>query len=1696
MAKQNINVGTTANDKKGDSLRAAFVKVNANFTELYAALGLTDVTLNLGAFTFTGSTMSTDDSTNIVIDKPITVNGEITVDGDITPKTNFGASLGTPTKQFKSLYVSTNTVFLGGVPLSLEAGTNELTINNVPISQTINYADIPNVPTDVSDLTDNDGLLGGGGNSFDQDLNTDDSVTFNSVGATTVNVSQINGTNPGDELVIQANNHNWTFDTNGNLTFPQGTLLGYSDPGGFIINGAVDKDIAIYTYNGANAHGWTFGTDGSLTIPGDIKSNGNINIDINLSDSTLRRWSFGEDGSLTLPAGGDILDSNGDSVLGGGSGDTTVVRQDTPPSADNGTLWFNTVEGRLYIKYSDAWIDAAPLMTPAPDTDIDVASITFPDASVQTTAFTGSASTDRLVNGDNELVLESNGNLTIPGAITNDNGIEMTTDRGTVQFGYNLEVPGVASHFHINKVGSFDLFLGDDSDYVKLPSNGGVEIQSGQGLWTFGTDGSLTIPGDITGNNDINITVDSGDSSSYTWNFDRTGDLTAPGDITTGLDGLGGRFIQDCADGTTSMRWINVPQGDDTTQLIRAYTGDPKLNTEVERAQIKLNWDQTEDKSGLTIRTFDQSNPNNEVDHDWLFKGDGVLQLPVGGDIVDSEGNSVLGGSDDNNIWVQTFVSNDPAVDFPNIATGVEYDSEGNVIALFVHTNDLTDERYFTVGKYTAAGTKIWTARLSDDTTTDGWGLAVDNAGGWIYVAGTVDGAGYPHQQATLTKIDAATGGVEWYRIYDFGYDSDSAVVDVDSSGNPVMVGYVDIDPDVFAQESYLAITKVNKTTGAVTWSRKLDGQADEQAYGMAVGPTGEVVAVGYMDQLTGVDTDDRMVVVKYASDGTIAWQRAIQFDAGWTSTGADADIDSQGNVYICGQYTFEFDGGPGSGSAIGIVKLDSSGAKQWSRRVVGDCISLATSIVVGPDDKLYISGVTGNDFENIAYKWLVAKFDFDGLVEWQRFIENTGTWTFSGQFFGGEGGGSNLAVRQGYVALAGGFGDLEAGDEPMAAVIQVSSTGNVFTVGNWNFTSSSLSSTLNSTASDITVINAGLTDSNNVSAITSSEVGITTEVGNFLIGTVLTAPGGNDSLVNGAYLVSLSNTGVVTLPAGGTITEGYVTSNPTIQLTPAAPTVASQKLVIKGGGGYVNIENGITVVVDYILRSEGSTITVYVDSVANADQTLYWWTNPSTANGGVGGTVALDEFGQGSFSFTVDNADYEFKVRVSPEDNNYGPGVIGAQSVLINGDDPTFSDDHHLHLTTGNLTETSIFLGTDDHNVRTTTDGGVEITTPNVSNNVWQFGTDGNLTVPGDIRSEGNINIDINLSDSTLHRWSFGEDGDLTIPATGDIVRDGTSIFASSTALPIVIITDANYNNFDQPVAPATQTTEGAVSFTVTSPVALTATGLLLVSGSNDKGGTIVAGSTATGTQTLVFEMGGYNSNYTVMAFATTANGTSYSAPVAGLGGYVCFPAGTMITLSNGTKKAIEDIVYDDHILVWNFDLGEYASAKPIWIKASETATEYNVLTFSDGSVLKTVGNHHIFNKQAERFTHTMTADTPIGTVTVNEQGEEITLVSAEVVKESVEFYNVWTEYHLNMFAQGVLTSNRFNNTYPIVSMKFVKGNTELRSLAEFNGIDPKWIQGLRLQEQTSEHTAEYIKWYVSERLEKLSINSVEMVA
>lgn len=204
-----------------------------------------------------------------------------------------------------------------------------------------------------------------------------------------------------------------------------------------------------------------------------------------------------------------------------------------------------------------------------------------------------------------------------------------------------------------------------------------------------------------------------------------------------------------------------------------------------------------------------------------------------------------------------------------------------------------------------------------------------------------------------------------------------------------------------------------------------------------------------------------------------------------------------------------------------------------------------------------------------------------------------------------------------------------------------------------------------------------------------------------------------------------------------------------------------------------------------------------------------------------------------------------------------------------------------------------------------------------------------------------------------------------------------------------------------------------------------------------------------------------------------------------------ICLVEGTMITMADGSYKAVEDVGYNDLIRVWNFDLGEFSEALPIFVKREETHNKHNRFTFSDGTVLRTVG-HHVFNKQAGAFTMLIRDTTPVGTITFNEFGEEVTLISKETIEEPVRFYNVWTQYHLNLFADGILTSNRFNNIYPIRDMKFVKDARALRPLEEFDNIDPKYISGLRLQEQPAHYSAEYIRDYVENKLERLNIDLV----
>lgn len=159
----------------------------------------------------------------------------------------------------------------------------------------------------------------------------------------------------------------------------------------------------------------------------------------------------------------------------------------------------------------------------------------------------------------------------------------------------------------------------------------------------------------------------------------------------------------------------------------------------------------------------------------------------------------------------------------------------------------------------------------------------------------------------------------------------------------------------------------------------------------------------------------------------------------------------------------------------------------------------------------------------------------------------------------------------------------------------------------------------------------------------------------------------------------------------------------------------------------------------------------------------------------------------------------------------------------------------------------------------------------------------------------------------------------------------------------------------------------------------------------------------------------------------------------------FMCMIEGTQITLADGSTKAIEDITYDDELLVWNFYDGKFDKAKPKWIKVAEVAPRYNLVKFSNSAEIGFVGAggekgyHRIFNKEAGAFTHTGCKETPNGTTTFAQDGTFPTVISQEVVEKEVKFYNVITDKHYNLFANGILTSCRLSNKYRIEDMRYI---------------------------------------------------------
>lgn len=123
MAKQVINIGTSANDGTGSTLRVGGDMINDNFTELYA-----QVTVGKKIYKALLSQTGTNDPTAVVL--------ENTIGPVLWTRSNTGAFHGTLTGAFtsKKVFMFPNTLVTTDVDdrvrfLTITSTTNEITID-------------------------------------------------------------------------------------------------------------------------------------------------------------------------------------------------------------------------------------------------------------------------------------------------------------------------------------------------------------------------------------------------------------------------------------------------------------------------------------------------------------------------------------------------------------------------------------------------------------------------------------------------------------------------------------------------------------------------------------------------------------------------------------------------------------------------------------------------------------------------------------------------------------------------------------------------------------------------------------------------------------------------------------------------------------------------------------------------------------------------------------------------------------------------------------------------------------------------------------------------------------------------------------------------------------------------------------------------------------------------------------------------------------------------------------------------------------------------------------------------------------------------------------------------------------------------------------------------------------------------------
>jgi len=315
----------------------------------------------------------------------------------------------------------------------------------------------------------------------------------------------------------------------------------------------------------------------------------------------------------------------------------------------------------------------------------------------------------------------------------------------------------------------------------------------------------------------------------------------------------------------------------------------------------------------------------------------------------------------------------------------------------------------------------VYASYLGGSAVDSGQGIAVD-ASGNAYVTGSTQSPDFPTakplqigndgctvvNQVTTCTADAfvtevnPTGTALVYSTYLGGSDADSGqAIAVDAQGNAYITGYtysMDFPTQSALQSSNAGgsdafLTELNPGGSHLIFSTYLGGAGLDQAFGLALGPSGDIYIAGVTDS-ANFPTTSNVFQTTYGGNGDAFVSRLA---AGGTSLvfstfigGSQSDqangiaVDSSGNAVVVGvtqssdfptmdpsQRIIGISGAGTCGSVTGagnticsdafVTKLDPSGMALYSTYLGGSQNDFAQAVAVDPSGTPYVAGGTAS---------------------------------------------------------------------------------------------------------------------------------------------------------------------------------------------------------------------------------------------------------------------------------------------------------------------------------------------------------------------------------------------------------------------------------------------------------------------------------------------------------------------------------------------------------------------------------------------------------------------------------------------------------------------------------------------------------------------------------------------------------------